>query len=64
MNILRDIASKSGVSAGSVETIIHEHLLFKKVCLQYLEKDGEFGDSSMYILFVERMKSRSTLNHP
>jgi hypothetical protein len=27
--------------------------------------DSEFGDSGIYILFVkEKIKSRSTLNHP
>jgi hypothetical protein len=35
----RNIASNSGVSAGSVETIIHEHLLFKEVCAQWGPKD-------------------------
>jgi hypothetical protein len=29
---VRDIASEVCISVGSVETIIHEHLLFKKVC--------------------------------
>jgi hypothetical protein len=29
---VHDIASGSGVSVRSVETVIHEHLLFKKVC--------------------------------
>jgi hypothetical protein len=29
-----DIAPNSGINVGSVETIIHEHLLLKKVCVQ------------------------------
>jgi hypothetical protein len=30
---VHDIASNNGIIVGNVETIIHEHLLFKKVCL-------------------------------
>jgi histone-lysine N-methyltransferase SETMAR len=33
-----NIASKVRASAGSVETIIHEHLLFKKVCARWVPK--------------------------
>lgn len=35
---MRDIESNSGVSVGSVERIIHEHLLFKKVCAWWVQK--------------------------
>jgi hypothetical protein len=33
-----DIASNSSISIGSVETIIHEHLLLKKVSAWWVEK--------------------------
>jgi hypothetical protein len=31
-----DTATNSGISVGSVETIIHGHLLFKNVCIQWV----------------------------
>jgi hypothetical protein len=47
------VASEVCLSVGSVETIIHEHLLFKKVCAQWVPKMLTF-DQKAECFFVCR----------
>jgi hypothetical protein len=44
-----DIVSSSGKSAGSVETIIHEHLLLKKVCAWWVSKMLTFNQKVQHV---------------
>lgn len=39
---MRDVASSSTISSGSVETIIHEHVFFKKVSTWWVPKKLSF----------------------
>jgi hypothetical protein len=54
---VHDIASsKDKKGVGSIETIIHEHLLFKKVCAQWVPKMLMFDQKVQCIaMFAEHL---------
>jgi hypothetical protein len=53
---VRDIASDSGTSVGSVETIIHEHLSFKTVCAWWVLKMLTFDSKAQRVsVFAEHL---------
>jgi hypothetical protein len=52
---LHDIASSSGIHVGSVATIIHEHLLFKKVCAWCVPKMLMFNQKELCVVYAEHL---------
>jgi histone-lysine N-methyltransferase SETMAR len=55
---VRDIAAEVNISVGSVETIIHEHLRFRKVCARWVPRQLTFDQKWTRMKVSEQLLNR------